>query len=151
MNRRLRTGTTPLALVLVLALPATLGGCGADEPDPNTPSGAALEKTRTPTPTPTPSPSESETPDNTVTTIQVTRANGKFSPNGETVEVPVGEEFLLVIDSDQAGELHLHSTPEQTITYEAGTSSHKITIKLPGVVEVESHDPDSVVLQLEVS
>ena len=44
----------------------------------------------------------------------------------------------------------MHSTPEQEIDYDAGTTEHEITIDRPGVVEVESHEPDSIVLQLEV-
>ena len=44
----------------------------------------------------------------------------------------------------------MHSTPEQEIAYDAGTSEHEITIDRPGVVEVESHEPDVIVLQLEV-
>ena len=51
---------------------------------------------------------------------------------------------------DEAGELHVHSTPEQDLAYEAGTSEHEIAVDRPGVVEVENHDPDSIVLQLEV-
>lgn len=44
----------------------------------------------------------------------------------------------------------MHSTPAQTIAYDAGTSEHEITIGRPGLVEVENHEPAVVVLQLEV-
>lgn len=82
--------------------------------------------------------------------ITVTREGDTFTPNGERVELEVGQTLTLTIDADAPGELHVHSTPEQEITYGEGTSEHEITIDRPGVVEVESHEPDTIVLQLEV-
>ena len=48
----------------------------------------------------------------------------------------------LNINSDAAGELHVHTTPEQEIAYDAGTSTHEMTFDRPGIVEVETHDLD---------
>ena len=149
MDRRLIARTAPIALVLALALT----GCGSDEVDPNTPTGQATEPTTPSTDTPSPSetPSETESPNESATTITITREGDTFSPNGERMKVPMGEELLLVVVSDTAGELHVHSTPEQEIAYKAGTSTHTLTFDKPGVVEVESHEPAAVVLQLQVS
>jgi hypothetical protein len=80
----------------------------------------------------------------------VTREGDSFTPNGERVELGVDQTLVLTIESDEAGELHVHSTPEQEIAYDAGTSEHEIVIDRPGVVEVESHEPDVILLQLEV-
>ncbi len=66
------------------------------------------------------------------------------------VEGKVGEPVTVEITADKAGELHVHSTPEQEIEFGTGTTTHEVTIESPGVVEVESHDPDTVVVQLEV-
>ena len=68
------------------------------------------------------------------------------------VEVCIGQSVRTAhaLGDIVAGEFHVHSTPEQEIEYDAGTSEHEITIDRPGVVEVESHEPASVVLQLEV-
>ena len=82
--------------------------------------------------------------------VTVTREGDSFTPNGERVEVGVDETLVLTIEADEAGELHVHSTPEQEIAYDAGTSEHEIVVDRPGVVEVESHDPDVILLQLEV-
>ena len=82
--------------------------------------------------------------------MSVTREGDTFTPNGERVELGVGETLVLTVTADEAGELHVHSTPEQEIASEEGTSEHEITIDRPGVVEVESHEPDQIVLQLEV-
>lgn len=151
MHRRLFARTAALALVLAMALT----GCGSDDVDPNTPTGAATEQTSTPAPTETPSAtgSESTEPETQPSglVIPITREGDEFTPNGERVDVPLGEEIVIVVSSDEAGELHVHSTPEQEIAYKKGMSTHRLTFQQPGVVEVESHEPDSVVLQLQVS
>ncbi|QBX54446.1 hypothetical protein EXE58_02490 [Nocardioides seonyuensis] len=150
MHRRLLARTAPLGLVLALALT----GCGTDDgSDPNTPSGEATERTSTPEPSETPTETESAEPEEELPSnvITITRQGGKITPNGERVKVPLGEEITLAIEADEAGELHVHSTPEQEISYKKGISAHQLTFKQPGVVEVESHEPDVVVLQLQVS
>ena len=118
----------PLALVLSLGLTA----CGgSDDADP-------------------PTGTQSSSNEGDSVAVTVTREGDSFTPNGERVELAVGQTLVLTVTADEAGEMHVHSTPEQEVAYEAGTSEHEITIDRPGVVEVESHEPDLVVLQLEV-
>ena len=121
-----------LAAPLVLVLAASLTGCGgSDDADP--PAGA-----------------QSSSTEGDSVAVTVTREGDSFTPNGERVELEVDQTLVLTIDADEAGEIHVHSTPEQEIEYAAGTSEHELVIDRPGVVEVESHDPDVVLLQLEV-
>jgi hypothetical protein len=85
------------------------------------------------------------------TTIDVTITADSVTPNGERVEVQHGQDVTLVVTADTAGEIHVHSTPEQELAYKAGTTT--LTIKdldQPGVVDVESHALEKVILQLEV-
>jgi len=112
----------PLAASLTLVLLFSLSACGDDEAASTTDEGLS---------------------------INLTREGDEFTPNGARVDATVGEPVILSITSDEAGELHVHSVSEQEIAYDAGTSEHEITIDRPGVVEVESHDPDVIVLQLE--
>ncbi len=139
MSRRVLSRIAPLTLVLALGLSAC--GDGGDD-EPTTAPGSSA-------PGDSPSSSTSSADGDTVA-LTVTREGDTFTPNGERVELEVGQTLDLTITSDAAGELHVHSTPEQEIAYEAGTSEHQLTIDRPGVVEVESHEPDSIVLQLEV-
>lgn len=123
---------SPVVVPLVLVLAASLTACGgSDDADP-------------------PATSQSPSTDGDTVAMTVTREGDEFTPNGERVELEVGQTLVLTVDADEAGELHVHSTPEQEIAYDAGTSEHEITIDRPGVVEVESHGPDVVLLQLEV-
>lgn len=76
---------------------------------------------------------------------------GGEAPPVERVEVGVGEEIELVVKADEAGTLHVHSDPEQELEYGTGTTALKLSVDQPGVVDVESHELDATVLQLEVS
>jgi hypothetical protein len=84
--------------------------------------------------------------------ITVTISGDSVTPNGERVDVAVGQDVQLKVTADAAGEIHVHSSPEQELEYEAGT--HTVTIQgidKPGTVDVESHTLDKVIVQLEVS
>lgn len=132
MSSRGLARLVPLALVTALSLTA----CG-DGGDADPPAGTETSTTTT-------------DEDSASAAVTLTREGDSFTPNGERVELGVDQTLVLRIEADEAGELHVHSTPEQDISYDAGTSEHEITIDRPGVVEVESHDPDVIVLQLEV-
>lgn len=83
-------------------------------------------------------------------TINITFTGDSVSPNGERVEVAVGQPIELVVKAESSGEIHVHSTPEQELEYGAGTTTLKLTIDQPGIVDVESHDPEQTIVQLEV-
>ena len=74
------------------------------------------------------------------------------TPNGERVEVETGQPIELNVTADAPGEIHVHSDPEQELEYDEGSSTVEIApIDQPGVVDVESHDLEAVIVQLEVS
>ncbi len=83
--------------------------------------------------------------------IEVTVKGDSITPNGERVEVAVGQEVDLEVTADAPGTIHVHSSPEQELDYEAGDTTLTIEgIDTPGVVDVESHELDKVIVQLEV-
>lgn len=145
------TRPTTLATTLLL-LTLGLTGCSDD-------SAPEAESSASPSASSSPSESESasgtpgdasETREPTRPFIEIAFEDGEVTPNGERIEVPLGEPIDLVITADVPGELHVHATPEQELAYDAGTTTIPLTIDQPGVVEVESHDPALVVVQLEV-
>ena len=84
-------------------------------------------------------------------TITVTISGDSVTPNGERVEVATGQVVELEVTADAPGEIHVHSDPEQEFEYEAGTTTLPLDpIDAPGVVDVESHTLDKVIVQLEV-
>ena len=85
------------------------------------------------------------------TTIDITIRGGKVTPHGGRVKAEVGKPVTLHVDADKAGEIHVHSTPEQHIDFGQGVSDKRLTIDKPGIVDVEDHALDQVIVQLQVS
>jgi hypothetical protein len=145
-----RTRTVP-ATCLTAAL--LLTGCGSEDPaadQPPSPSASATAEEPADDATAEPE-KESEKPRPQGPFADLTFEGDSALPNGERVELGVGETLTLRIDSDRPGELHVHSTPEKEIAFPAGQSERKVTIEQPGVVDIEEHDSGKVLLQLEVS
>jgi hypothetical protein len=83
--------------------------------------------------------------------IEVTFEGDSVTPNGDRVEVSVGQPVELDVTADAPGEIHVHSSPEQELEYDEGTTTLKLTaIDKPGIVEVESHSLEKTIVQLEV-
>ena len=147
----MRTPSVIAAAVLAAAL-LTLGACSDDstggspaESDTSSPSAS------TPSGSPSASPSDEPTkPKPSGTTINISIKGDTVNPNGSRVKVKRGEPITLRIDADSPGELHVHSTPEQELSYKAGTTDLPLTIDQPGLVDVESHTLELVIVQLEV-
>lgn len=82
--------------------------------------------------------------------IEVTIRGDSVTPNGDRVEVRAGAPIELVVTADRPGEIHVHSSPEQELEYDAGTTTLRLKIDQPGVVDVESHELEKTIVQLEV-
>jgi len=156
------TALTAIAAVVVL----TLAGCGGGS---DSTGSAGDEQTSSPSAQASESPSESpgddatddstedstggpgdvETEDNAVE-IEIEIEHGRVTPSGERVDVQIGEPIRLVVDSDAADELHVHSTPEHSFPVKAGDDDKQFefTLNQPGVVEVELHELGDVVVSL---
>ena len=139
-RRRTRVATTAAAVIALAALTLTSCASAEDaEPDDSATSSATDGGSATSTPSKP-----------TGVVVDITFDGDSVTPNGERIEAKVGEPVTLNVDADAAGELHVHSTPEQEIAYGAGTSTHEVTFDQPGIVDVESHDLEKVVVQVEV-
>ncbi len=125
------------ALALPLAVLVT--GCGSSGNSTGPKEGAAVAASPTPA---------DASPAGTVVKVDVT-ANS-VSPSGTQVDAKVGQPVTFVITATDAGEIHVHSTPEHMITYKPGTSAATLTFKTPGVIDVESHTLDKLIVQLQV-
>lgn len=97
------------------------------------------------------SPGASPSPEPERTVIPITVRGDSVEPRGTRVQVTAGEPFVFAIDSDAAGELHVHATPEAELAFGAGRTRKQLVLDRPGIVEVELHEPTEVtVVQLEV-
>lgn len=165
--KRIHLSTAGLALTAAL----TLSACGgvADETDAasesSSPSATTSEEpTSAPTSEPTSAPTSESTASETPTpepeptseapagpTLDVTVAGNDVSPNAESIDLGVGEPLTITIESDRAGEFHVHSSPEQYVEFDAGSTTTELVVETPGEVEVEEHDTGAVVAVLTVS
>lgn len=117
--------TRDLVALLVLTM-VGLGGCGSSSDD------ASVDES-------------------TPAVIDIEIADGAVTPNGDRIQVAVGQQVDLVVKADAPGEIHVHTRPEeQEFDFEPGTTTFKLVIDSPGVVEVESHDLGRTIVQLEV-
>jgi hypothetical protein len=82
-------------------------------------------------------------------TIDITIKGEDTDPSGQAIDVAVGQRIELVVTADKAGEIHVHSSPEQEFQYDAGSSTLDMKpIQAPGRITVESHTLDKVLFTL---
>ena len=149
MTRRSRVLQLPLALTFAATL--TLAGCGDDEePEADTTSSPTPATSESSTPTESPSESVSPT-EEPAQSLDVTIEGDAVTPMAQQVELGVGEELVLNMTSDRAGELHVHSNPEQEPAFKAGKSRVVLTFDKPGQVDVEEHESGALILRVLVS
>lgn len=140
MSRRL-PALAAASSALVLAV--TLTGCGSDSSKP--PATADNDLSATPAAQVTTAPAAD------AKVIAIKLANGTVEPSGERVAVKANQPVVLQINAHAAGELHVHSSPEQHIEYPKGGSEITLKFAQPGVIDVESHTLDKLIVQLKVS
>ena len=143
MNRAAKLSATLSACAAAFALTS----CGSD--DTGTTPGTAATESGTPAASSTPT-QEATPSSDAAEPIKVTFKGDTVSPAGDRVTVKAGEEIAFDITADKPGEIHVHSSPEQEFEYDAGNSTKTLIIDRPGVVEVESHTLEKVIVQLEV-
>ena len=148
--------TVLAAAALSVSLSGALAACGDDE-EPAAEDTPTASPTSTPSETPTPAESDTATPveppsptDEAGTVVAISIKGDRITPGGDRIKVDRDEVVTLEITSDRAGELHVHSKPEQYVEFEAGASTHDLVIGVPGIVDVEDHETAYVIVQLEV-
>lgn len=86
------------------------------------------------------------------TTIKVTVQGQSIDPHGKRIKVPVGNDVKFEVTADAPGEIHVHSSPEKTLEYKAGTTVLELgALEKHGMIEVESHTLDKPIVELQVN
>lgn len=139
------------AVLFVAALAVPLAACSSEDDEPTADPTPAPSATPTPTPAdPTPSETPTEAPEQAAPALDIEVAGDDVTPNAEEIALDTGEALLLRITADRAGELHVHSRPEQYVEFGAGTTEHELVVDTPGSVEVEEHESGAVVAVIQV-
>lgn len=135
-----RAPALPAAALVALVLALGAAGCGGPSGS-SAATAAASEVTARPTPA-------TARPGGTLIRVHIT--GDSVTPAGTRVPVSAGKPVTLLITASAAGELHVHSTPERHVSYPKGTSAATLTFDQPGIVEIESHQLEKTIVQLEV-
>lgn len=149
------------ALAVLAVAAVVLTGC-AQSDDSATAEGTAAASSPAESPTPEEPPTEeSPTEDASASpgdtgddsgddAIEIEIEGDRIEPNGMRVKVEAGETITFQATSDRATELHVHSSPEQVLEVEKGSSTLTLVVDRPGLVDIEEHGSGMVLLQLEV-
>ena len=138
------TGAPLAAMMLGLALSGcTSAPAGTASPTATpevTSASPSVSPPASPTPSPTPSASATSRPADQVT-VEITIADGKVRPNGDKVQVKVGQQVVLNVTSDEHEEIHAHTSEDgYTLEVPAGKkATGSFTLTSPGSYEVEAH------------
>jgi hypothetical protein len=88
-------------------------------------------------------------------TIEIRQQDGTIEPaDGRVVEVEQGQPIQLIVTSDVADEIHVHSDPEHEFRIRKGADADKLpafTLDSPGRFPVESHHLELTLVTLQVS
>lgn len=159
-SRRLISVVVPAA---ALAAVTVLAGCGNDTSEnagattaPTTSTSTSPSSSPTSSPTtsattsPTDSPSPTAAPAGKVKNIRVIIQDGNVYPDNKRISIDRGTTVVFHINAEVPGELHVHSSPEAHIEYGAGDTVKELTFDRPGLIAVEDHALDKLLIQLEV-
>jgi plastocyanin len=131
-----------LAGSVIVAL--TLAGCASS-------GETTVAPTSSPSPNETsPVTSQTPTPTNSARTITVTIQKGKINPPPGRVRVSRGEKVQIVVTSDEADEVHVHGYDLEKPLRPGKPTTIEFTADQPGLFEVETHELDKVLFQLQV-
>jgi hypothetical protein len=99
----------------------------------------------------TPTPGEASSPAAEPVLVEISIRQGRIDPQGERVQVKVGQDVTLRVTSDAAEEIHVHSDPERTYKVKpGGVLQETFSIDRPGQVAIEAHEFGVTIVQLVV-
>lgn len=138
----------PLAGSLVLTA-VLLAGCGSDDepvveaPVPTATTTSSSAPSVAPTPT-------STLPAGVDQVVAVEVRGGEVVGGARRVKVSKGSVVELVVTSDVADEVHLHTYDEKVDVVAGGTARLRFTASIPGVIECELEGAHLTLLRFQV-
>jgi hypothetical protein len=126
-----------IAAAAVAMAALLLAGCGGND-------------TGTVSTSPNPSPESSAAEASDAVVVDISVEDGSVTPQGDRVDVKVGQKVTLRVTSDAHDTIHVHSEPEQEFEIGKGTVEKSFSIDTPGQIAVEAHHLDVTIVQLVV-
>ena len=82
--------------------------------------------------------------------LEITLAGGSAEPNGERRDVAVGTTVVITVTSDRDDEVHVHGYDLEIPVKAGRTVTKKFVADQSGSFEIESHEPELLIVQLQV-
>jgi hypothetical protein len=137
-----RHGRRAAALLAALALGSTLTACTSTA-EPAAPEASTSAGTSSSAPSPS-------SAADAALRIDITIAGGDVTPNGQKLDVAVGQEVVLNVTSDEDDGIHAHTGGDgYELAVRAGEpATGSFTLTSAGSFEVESHHLEKVIVIL---
>jgi hypothetical protein len=129
-----------VALVVVAGMTGCASGDDAATPEPSVASSASGSE----------STSEAASPTEKVVEISVSVADGKVTPKPRRVEVDQDSQVRLLVTSDVDDELHIHGYDIEAELEAGRPTTVEFAATQQGLFELETHETELELLQLEV-
>ena len=102
-------------------------------------------------PNPSPDKASATEPADDAVVVDIAVRDSKVTPQGDRVDVKVGQKVTLHITSDARETIHVHSEPEREVEIGDGDDvEESFTFDVPGQIAVEAHELDVTIVQLVV-
>lgn len=134
--------------LLGAALLLTIGGCASASDSAGT--DAATDPSSTAPAPAGSSASAAASPSSTPVEVTVAVTDGKVAPKPHRVKVPLGSQVVLQVTSDVDDEVHVHGFDVEKPLDAGQTTTIELTADQQGVFEVETHESELLLVQLEV-
>lgn len=83
--------------------------------------------------------------------IAVSIAAGEVTPTNAEAEARAGQPIVLVVNSDAADSIHVHSVPPHIFDVQARPHQRfEFTVDVPGKVDVELHEVNRTIVTITV-
>jgi hypothetical protein len=139
-----------LAAAALACLALVAAGCGDDETAAPTTTQAEQTGTRPAETTPTPAAAKTPTPPAPqVTTFTIVVQQGRPKGGIKTFTVKKGDRVALVVHSDTGTSVHLHGYNIER-PLKNGVGAIRFTANVPGRFEIELHETDALLGNLQV-
>lgn len=152
-STRFARGTASV-LLPGLALLALAGCRGDDDPgtagSPSPSANTSASAPESPSPTLTNPSGSMKTFDQAAVLIVATVANGKITPNTQTIQAKQGQKVMITVTSDEADELHVHGYDKEVELQAGKPGSVTFTADTKGTFEIETHESGKLVAKLIV-
>lgn len=145
-----------LAVVAAASMGFVVTGCGDDEPTGSAPSTSAVSSA----PMTSEPGSESTSVDTAEPTsaaadvsLNVTVSDGKVTSDQDRVTLTDGQTLAITVTSDVDDELHVHGFDKEAELSAGVPTTLEVTVDSsigPGIYEVETHESDLLLFQIEV-